>query len=856
MRSAWCAILGVVLAATSGAPPALSTPSSGDVRAALEDWRLDEAERLLKSVSEPDKTLFSARLDLMRSRFGAVDKRLAGREASLGYEARVLRGLALQALGRHDEAFRVLDAMADDYNDDRVATASDLAWLGIGLVLTDYPKNALRVFKEALKADPKLLEAQLAWAELYRSKYNYQDADPLFGKALATAPGNIRALVGRARIAIESDRAFAEATALLTPVLEKSPDCVPCHNVLALVDLHNERPAAARARLETQSLRVAPEDPEALALLGAATYLMEDARALAALEKKALAQNPRNAAFFTTIAEHAEREHRYPEAVAFLERALTLAPEHADALSMLGTGYSRMGDDDRAREFLTRAFDADAYNVRTYNLLTHFYDKVDKDFEWVEAAPMRLRVDRDERPILADVVPPLVKEAHTALSKKWGFQPKLPLHIEIFSDTQTFAVRSTGLPGLAAHGICFGHVITARSPSAGNFNWAEVLWHELAHVFHLQLSKGRIPRWFTEGLALFESTEGRPAWEREQDRELLRALKAKKLRGIEDFNLSFTQAKSLQDIVLAYYHAYYVTRFIHDAWGFGKAREMVALWGDRKSTPEVFKLALGISLSDFDTRFFRWLTERFAYLERAYPFDTDAILGRADEALLKASSEDPEAQAEAALVLLTRREVAKALALSDKALAKKDIPLARFVRAMARIDDEGKFAEVKADLEALKASGQAGVDGHVALAKLLGRKKDTGAIAFWREAVALDPKREDLREGLIAALTEGSPEERSKGVFEARVALLALDQMNAKLALETLAMVPAVGADKARVTAIAEQAVHIAPFSVELHLAAMRALSASGASDLARAAATRALLLDPGQAEARAFLGL
>jgi hypothetical protein len=69
-------------------------------------------------------------------------------------------------------------------------------------------------------------------------------------------------------------------------------------------------------------------------------------------------------------------------------------------------------------------------------------------------------------------------------------------------------------------------------------------------------------------------------------------------------------------------------------------------------------------------------------------------------------------------------------------------------------------------------------------------------------------------------------------------------------------MVPAVGADKARVTAIAEQAVHIAPFSVELHLAAMRALSASGASDLARAAATRALLLDPGQAEARAFLGL
>ena len=32
-------------------------------------------------------------------------------------------------------------------------------------------------------------------------------------------------------------------------------------------------------------------------------------------------------------------------------------------------------------------------------------------------------------------------------------------------------------------------------------DWAdELITHELAHVFHIQLSDSRVPRWFTEGL--------------------------------------------------------------------------------------------------------------------------------------------------------------------------------------------------------------------------------------------------------------------------------------------------------------------------------------------------------------------
>ena len=45
---------------------------------------------------------------------------------------------------------------------------------------------------------------------------------------------------------------------------------------------------------------------------------------------------------------------------------------------------------------------------------------------------------------------------------------------------------------IGALGACFGRVVTLDSPKArppGDFNWGETLWHELAHVITLQMSK-------------------------------------------------------------------------------------------------------------------------------------------------------------------------------------------------------------------------------------------------------------------------------------------------------------------------------------------------------------------------------
>ena len=79
------------------------------------------------------------------------------------------------------------------------------------------------------------------------------------------------------------------------------------------------------------------------------------------------------------------------------------------------------------------------------------------------------------------------------------------------------------------------------------------LWHELAHVFHIQLSKSRVPRWFTEGLAEYETSSRAPEWTREHDPELFEMRRATRLPRIEAMNRAFTRAEQLTDMATAYY---------------------------------------------------------------------------------------------------------------------------------------------------------------------------------------------------------------------------------------------------------------------------------------------------------------
>ena len=107
-----------------------------------------------------------------------------------------------------------------------------------------------------------------------------------------------------------------------------------------------------------------------------------------------------------------------------------------------------------------------------------------------------------------------------------------PVQVEVYPNHEDFAVRTTGMPGLGALGVTFGEVVAMDSPSArkpGDFNWGATLWHEMSHVFILTATNHRVPRWFTEGLAVHEEGVHSAEWRNRVTPDVLIAIRDKKL---------------------------------------------------------------------------------------------------------------------------------------------------------------------------------------------------------------------------------------------------------------------------------------------------------------------------------------
>jgi tetratricopeptide (TPR) repeat protein len=180
----------------------------------------------------------------------------------------------------------------------------------------------------------------------------------------------------------------------------------------------------------------------------------------------------------------------------------------------------------------------------------------------------------------------------------------------MFENHEDFAVRSLGLPGLGALGICFGQVIAMDSPSArppGEFNWGSTLWHEYTHVVTLQITDYRIPRWFSEGLSVYEERRARRGWGDNWSIERLKAIGEGRFVKIDDLDSAFIRPRSPDQVPLAYFQASLVCDFIDEKYGFDSILKMLALYKEGAKTADVFKRGLNTTTADFDKAFTSWL---------------------------------------------------------------------------------------------------------------------------------------------------------------------------------------------------------------------------------------------------------
>jgi tetratricopeptide (TPR) repeat protein len=460
-------------------------------------------------------------------------------------------------------------------------------------------------FRAAEAADPKNPEIKVRWGRLLIEPFNKnkKDALDLFQEALELNKKHAGALFGMALVA--SDGFDSKAVELARQALEADPKLVEAQELLAHLALEDANPAKAREEAD-KALAISPAALDALAIRAAADIL-EDKRPDEWLGRIATI-NSRYGRAHALIAHHLVLNRRYEEGIEHYKKAVEYDPEDWYTHSQLGINLMRLRRNDEAERELKLAFDngcREASTVNTLNLMASY-----RNFVTIPSGNVVLKLDKKEADIIRLYFEDELKKAIDTYEKKYRVKLPEPVQLEVYPNHEDFAVRTMGMPGLAALGVTFGTVVAMDSPSGrrpGTFHWASTLWHELSHVFVLTATRHRVPRWFTEGLAVHEETALYPDWGDRLTPDILMAVKDKKLLPVSELDRGFIRPTYPNQVIVSYFQAGRICDYVKEKWSFEKLLEMMQAFGARKSTPEVIQQVLGVKAEEFDKQFLAWL---------------------------------------------------------------------------------------------------------------------------------------------------------------------------------------------------------------------------------------------------------
>jgi tetratricopeptide (TPR) repeat protein len=506
-----------------------------------------------------------------------------------------------QALRRHGRAAEARSCFT------RLLSAPDPYLRAEGFWGLEQYTDARDEFQAAIKAQPQNPEYRVRFGRMLLERFNRQDAASLFNEALAIRKDYAPALVGLALIA--SEQFESRAVELAQKALESDPKLLEAQELLARFALEDNNPQKAMQEAD-KALAMSSEALDAMAIRATIDWM--DGKQQSPWMDRILKINPSYGEAYATAGYFFVINRRYEEGIDFYRKAIALNPQLWSARSELGVNLMRLGLEKEAREQLELCYNNGYRNAATVNTL-RLMDSY-KNFLTYKSANTIVRLHRKEAELLRPYVESELKRAIATYEKKYQMKLERPVQVEMYPDHEDFAVRTMGMPGLGALGVTFGYVVAMDSPSGrkpGSFHWDSTMWHELSHVFVLAATKHLAPRWFGEGMAVYEETAASPDWGDRLDPQVILAMRDKKLLPIAELDRGFVRPRYPSQVVVSYFQAGRICEYIASKWGYQKLLEMMHAFGAGKSTPEVIQQNLGMAPEAFDKEFLAWLDTRY-----------------------------------------------------------------------------------------------------------------------------------------------------------------------------------------------------------------------------------------------------
>ena len=453
-------------------------------------------------------------------------------------------------------------------------------------------QDANNAFRALVARYPDNPDYKARWGRLLLERNNPPEAADLFKEALEIKKDHAGALLGLALVAADSFEGSAEG--LARKALDADPKLLEAQELLARLAMedNNETKATDEAR---KALAIDPNSVQAKAVLASIDWLAD---------KKDTPYDPHAAKGYETVGHFFVLNRRYQEGIEYYRKALALDPQLDTARSEMGINLMRLGQDEEAFKQLETCYNngfRDAGTVNSLRLMDSY-----KNFVEFKTPTTILKVNKKEADLMRLYIEPEMKKVIDTYEAKYRMKLDRPVQVEVYPDHEDFAVRTLGVPGLGALGVTFGYVVAMDSPSGrppGQFHWASTLWHEMSHVFTLTATGHRVPRWFTEGMAVHEETAANPEWGDRLSPEIILAIKQKKLLPVADLDRGFVHPTEPAQVIVSYYQGGKICDYINNKWGWDTLLAMLHDFGAGEETPAVIRKELKIEPEEFDKQF-------------------------------------------------------------------------------------------------------------------------------------------------------------------------------------------------------------------------------------------------------------
>lgn len=305
-------------------------------------------------------------------------------------------------------------------------------------------------------------------------------------------------------------------------------------------------------------------------------------------------------------AQAAQREHDVAHAKRELQQALALDPKNAQAYTLLGELEYDSQHLREAKAAWQKASQLDPSIPGLKDRFDQVQDElpVESTFEKLSASSFDIRYNEGvPRSTSYDIQTALIN-ARREVGTDFKVWPRHKLLVIVY-DAQQFRQLRQNTPDWVAGQ--FDGKIRVPLPS-GDLDLATVqrtLVHEYTHALIYEITQGRVPTWFNEGLAEYE------AWKPQQAPWpfLRQAAAAGRLLPWAQLSGYFSSAQSPETVALAYEQSHSIVQYLAQRHGFWRVRRLLDAVAKGSSLDDALFAELRLKPARIEQQWLAWLAD-------------------------------------------------------------------------------------------------------------------------------------------------------------------------------------------------------------------------------------------------------